>query len=377
MRYSLILGPLALHAAVGCAGTATSSDGSIDAAAVREASATDAWLDGANDDEAVMNNVSHDVDDPARYIDVRRLPTAEVRQRRRPSCPSPGQFGCDVVAMRGATFDLIVGWERGESRLARNTAISSFALDRYEVTVERFRRFVEAGSPAALPPYVYPGAVITRFPSSGTDATVPRVQRPCVSANLPSRDSAVRGTNYPMCTWTESAGANERYPITSENPPMDWFTAQSFCVWDGGRLPTDAEWSYAAFHLRDGRPYPRRYPHGDSFRCEDAVVGSSTHTCMLNDMVQPVGSRSPEGLFYDLGGNLTEFVMGWIYSNWLECGEGVPMNDPICLRQGAPVGADYIGTSLLDAAPVEETNRERVASRRVEGIRCAYPYEAP
>ena len=43
-------------------------------------------------------------------------------------------------------------------------------------------------------------------------------------------------------TWTATAGANEELPITC----LDWYTLFAFCAWDGGRLPTDAEWLYAA-----------------------------------------------------------------------------------------------------------------------------------
>jgi hypothetical protein len=152
---------LILGSTLGCAEILGAPGTSRDASTVPEDLGDVPIPDVARVDVFVDSAVPVDADELRRYVDVRPYPVAEVRQRIRPSCPDRSQVGCDVVAMRGAVFDIQTSNGAGGSATARGVSLSSFALDRYEVTVARFRRFVDAGAPSLRFPIRYPGGVVS------------------------------------------------------------------------------------------------------------------------------------------------------------------------------------------------------------------------
>ncbi|MCL2725017.1 MAG: formylglycine-generating enzyme family protein [Polyangiaceae bacterium] len=135
--------------------------------------------------------------------------------------------------------------------------VASFKLDKYEVTVGRLRAFYNAhqGDVRDHPP----------APGSGAHPLVPNSGwRESFNERLPgSWDEinvrhvaacAVGGdnTDYGAAVWTDAPGPNEDKPMNC----IDWYTLFAFCIWDGGRLPTDAEWSFAAQSGDEARVYP-------------------------------------------------------------------------------------------------------------------------
>ncbi len=268
-----------------------------------------------------------------------------------PSCPSLAEIGCGTVAFSSGTFTM--GGDRAaalDTPVAGSVTVSAFGLDAYEVTVARFRRFWSAGHPS-------PGGMV-RYPG-GALAWTGVVTEPDLANGL--------------CTWTETSGAFEGHPITC----VDWTTAQAFCVWDGGRLPTEAEWEYAArgataATLATGRSYP--WGDTDPVGCDRA----QWNLCPGDDATatRRVGGFAPTDGVYDLAGNVWEWTADWFvaYTD-TSCWGGIARNDPVCTDgtegvRGIRGGSVAVATqSFLRGATRQSAVQE---NRGVSvGFRCA------
>jgi formylglycine-generating enzyme required for sulfatase activity len=148
--------------------------------------------------------------------------------------------------------------------------VGSFSLDKYLVTVGRFRQFVAAwnngcgwlpSQGSGIHTHLNGGQGLantaggheTGWMTSDNSKIAP------TSANLTGvPGGASCDSNY--ATWTTaSSGGHERLPINCVN----WYEAYAFCVWDGGFLPSEAELEYAAAG-GGGSTGQREYPWGQT-----------------------------------------------------------------------------------------------------------------
>lgn len=175
--------------------------------------------------------------------------------------------------------------------------LSSFYLDKYEVTVGRFRKFLEAGFGTQEHP-----------PKEGVGAH-PKVAESGWKTQwnkfLPVDTQAARiALNcYVHKTFTQEPQTNENKPVTC----LDWYTAAAFCAWDGGRLPTEAEWNYAASGGSEHRYFPWSSPPTSTVIDESYAVYSGK-TLSFNDVGKKPRGDGKWG-HSDLGGNAWEWVL--------------------------------------------------------------------
>jgi formylglycine-generating enzyme required for sulfatase activity len=290
-----------------------------------------------------------------------------------PLCgPAGDQPCCASLLVQGGTFSRSydLGSDAMYTTSTDTATISSFYLDRYEVTVRRFREFVDAGGGTqASPPPANAGArTLNGMASQGgwdpTWNTSLEVDRAALEAALTS--ASVCG----KYTWTTAPGASEDLPIVCPT----WFEAFAFCAWDGGYLATEAEWNYAGAGGSDQRAYPWSSPAGDlTIDCTYANINPGT-ACVSpsnNGLPNRPGSESPRGDgrwgHADLSGNVWEWTLDW-YANYSK-----PCND--CANVTGSGSRTMRGGSFFNPAdrarPAQRNSVPPTSRYSNFGIRCA------
>ena len=232
-------------------------------------------------------------------------------------CPLPV-----FVFVPGGEFQMGDLWGDGDSdeRPVHTVRVDDFYISRYEITVGQFRMFCEA-----------------------------------TGRSMPSQPSWNRGDDYPVvnvswydavrfCNWlSRQAGLEEVY---------DESTWEADFSRVGYRLPTEAEWEYAARGGLTGK----KYPNGDTMNDTIANLAKRFRG------TTPVGQFEPNGYgLYDMAGNLFEWTADF-YSSYSE----EEQTDP-----RGPSSGDYIvirgGSWISSAAAL------RVSFRIDEDpVRCGY-----
>jgi eukaryotic-like serine/threonine-protein kinase len=204
------------------------------------------------------------------------------------------QDGMRVVQVPAGTFAMgSTGGDKDETPV-HSVTVDEFWLDQTEVTNRQFATFLNKVGDRLnlasvwLEDYRYP-AVIERF-----------------------------GHIY------RAKSRYEDHPIVA----VSWDGARAYCAWVGGRLPTEAEWEYAA-----RGPEGRVYPWGD-------VQLRGRANCAESDCADGFGLTAPVGSFsegaswvgaLDMAGNVWEWVGDWYQDDYYSVS---PARDPSVVTGG-------------------------------------------
>lgn len=298
----------------------------------------------------------------------------------------------------------------------RVVSLPPFYLDRYEVTVGRWRDALAHGfKPPASSAPDYPGY----FPAAND---TPLARDTC---------AVVRPYDPRWCSWTRAKGIpedRESYAMTC----VDRDAARAFCQFEGGDLPTEAQWEYVAQVV--GRETKTVLPWGSEVvppacttvvtsQCDvlvDSQLGGcssyfSAAGCVLgpvcpksdcgsnlvyanpNQGPQPVdardhicGDRALVTGVVGLGGGVAEYTQDDMRSLGSKCWAVAPLVSPSCVDPSAP-DKGIRGSSWADlAGDPGDASRRRVLSLGPSpgdpsysfnppqvGFRCARPVVMP
>jgi len=234
--------------------------------------------------------------------------------------------------------------------------VDSFALDAFEVTVGRMRAFVDAfdgltlaedeGAHPLIMASGWQEAFEAALPSSAAD----------LRASLACDDDA---------TWSDTPDGREAFPINCVN----WAVAFAYCAKTGGRLPTEAEWEYAAAGGSENRLYPWG---GDA---PSAHVARYFPAGQLIAAGELGGGAGRYGNF-DLAGNVWEWVLDWLDTGWYS-GDGATCDNCARVTTGthrAIRGGAYTYQEVTLRAAAR-SGQEPATRDKAIGFRCAYSLE--
>lgn len=276
--------------------------------------------------------------------------------------------GIEWVQLAGGCFNM------GETRVypeegpIRAVCVKSFFIMKYEVTVADFKRFVES---TGYKTRAERGWRKDETNGIGTDL------QPSSAVFAPRPDLVARNLNW----WKLQVGASWRTPLGEENAyrpdgnsPVVHVTredAEAYAKWQRGRLPTEAEWEFAARGGTNNQLHTWKDVKSNAIK-ERANTWNGIFP-MINTQddgyagVAPVGMFPPNGYgLHDMIGNVWEWTSTPFSQSYTENDiemAGTQGFDPT--QPGVPVGTIRGGSYLCSKS---YCYRYRPAARQAQDL---------
>ncbi len=245
-----------------------------------------------------------------------REPTAEPDR----TAPAPTQSIATegMIRLEGGRF--LMGyegpeaWETDGEGPVREVSLDPFWLDATAVTNAQFAEFVEATS------------YVTESERFGW-AFVFRGQLPESKQRKLKHDKTVQGLQWWYAIngacWRKPEGPGSNIKKRMDHPvvSVSWHDAAAFAAWANKRLPTEAEWEFAARGPTTGQMFPwgEELEPGGKHRCNVWQGNFPLQNSAADGYAwtAPVRAfRRSEWGFYNLIGNVWEWCADWFSPHW-------------------------------------------------------------
>lgn len=279
---------------------------------------------------------------------------------------APVTCGAGMVEIKGGRF--FMGADDDKFPLwqpAHNVTLSPYCISINEITTEEYKACVDRGD----------------CKRSATAPDYPKSEK--TSADQHEKNKAAFAE---LCNFDENntiKPGREKHPVNC----VSWTLADRYCRSTGGRLPTEAEWEFAA-RGSDGR----KFPWGDESGADSKHMNACGKECVLWEKARPIEPKSdamhdeddgypgtaPVGSFpkgvtrfglNDMVGNVWEWTNDW-YATYSADDQTDPMGAPAGDRK-AIRGGGFNGGFELWVNPAFRFHQLATASAHGIGFRCA------